>query len=67
MCIIFISYKDRSISSKLKSFTVMGGNIYSLGNADTYLSEFNFYADPDAAYIVLERLLPKVILVKVES
>ena len=37
MCIIFISYKDRSISSKLKSFTVMGGNIYSLGNADTYL------------------------------
>ena len=51
---------DPSIAQKLKSFTVMGGNIYSLGNADNYLAEYNFYLDPDAAFVALERLVPNV-------
>jgi len=51
---------DPTIAEKLKSFTVMGGNIYSFGNADRYLAEYNFYTDPDAAFVAIERLVPKV-------
>ncbi|XP_006819615.1 nucleoside hydrolase-like [Saccoglossus kowalevskii] len=43
---------DPGFTEKLKSLTVMGGNIYGRGNI-TLCGEFNFAMDPEAAYIVL--------------
>nr|XP_046238336.1 inosine-uridine preferring nucleoside hydrolase-like [Scatophagus argus] len=45
---------DPSISKKLKALYIMGGNIESRGNT-TVCGEFNFVADPEAAYVVLDR------------
>ncbi|XP_029301263.1 LOW QUALITY PROTEIN: inosine-uridine preferring nucleoside hydrolase-like [Cottoperca gobio] len=39
---------------KLKALYIMGGNTESRGNT-TVCGEFNFVADPEAAYIVLDR------------
>ncbi|XP_054479557.1 nucleoside hydrolase-like [Anoplopoma fimbria] len=43
-------------TKKLKALYIMGGNMESRGNT-TVCGEFNFVADPEAAYIVLERYL----------
>ncbi|XP_049904637.1 inosine-uridine preferring nucleoside hydrolase isoform X2 [Epinephelus moara] len=43
---------DPSLSSKLRGLYIMGGNTESRGNT-TVCGEFNFAADPEAAYIVL--------------
>ncbi|XP_071395333.1 inosine-uridine preferring nucleoside hydrolase isoform X2 [Centroberyx affinis] len=43
---------DPSLPSKLKGLYIMGGNTESRGNT-TVCAEFNFAADPEAAYIVL--------------
>ncbi|KAJ0062350.1 hypothetical protein NL108_010547 [Boleophthalmus pectinirostris] len=43
-----------SFHTKLKALFLMGGNINSRGNT-TVCGEFNFVADPEAAYIVLDR------------
>ncbi|XP_077393485.1 nucleoside hydrolase isoform X2 [Festucalex cinctus] len=43
---------DPSLPSKLRGLYIMGGNTESRGNA-TVCGEFNFAADPEAAYIVL--------------
>ncbi|KAM4730591.1 pyrimidine-specific ribonucleoside hydrolase RihA-like [Anableps anableps] len=43
---------DPSLPSKLKRLYIMGGNTESRGNT-TVCAEFNFAADPEAAYIVL--------------
>uniref|UniRef100_A0A3Q4BI40 Inosine/uridine-preferring nucleoside hydrolase domain-containing protein n=1 Tax=Mola mola TaxID=94237 RepID=A0A3Q4BI40_MOLML len=45
---------DPLISKKLKALYIMGGNIESRGNT-TVCGEFNFVADPEAAFIVLDR------------
>ncbi|XP_049579863.1 inosine-uridine preferring nucleoside hydrolase isoform X1 [Syngnathus scovelli] len=45
---------DPSLPKKLKALHIMGGNIESRGNTTT-CGEFNFVADTEAAYIVLER------------
>ncbi|XP_057686410.1 inosine-uridine preferring nucleoside hydrolase-like [Corythoichthys intestinalis] len=45
---------DPSLPKKLKALYIMGGNIDSRGNTTT-CGEFNFVADTEAAYIVLER------------
>ncbi|XP_072293831.1 inosine-uridine preferring nucleoside hydrolase-like isoform X2 [Eucyclogobius newberryi] len=45
---------DPSFPKKLKSLFLMGGNVDSRGNT-TICGEFNFVADPEAAYIVLDR------------
>ncbi|KAI4831847.1 hypothetical protein KUCAC02_001366 [Chaenocephalus aceratus] len=42
------------IPKKLKALYIMGGNTESRGNTTT-CGEFNFVADPEAAYIVLDR------------
>ncbi|MGH0161166.1 UNVERIFIED_CONTAM: hypothetical protein FKN15_040653 [Acipenser sinensis] len=44
---------DPSFPEKLKSLFIMGGNMESRGNT-TICGEFNFAADPEAAYIVLK-------------
>ncbi|XP_043854421.1 probable uridine nucleosidase 2 [Dromiciops gliroides] len=43
---------DPSFPKKIKNLFMMGGNMNSRGNTDP-CSEFNFAADPEAAYIVL--------------
>ncbi|XP_041662237.1 inosine-uridine preferring nucleoside hydrolase isoform X1 [Cheilinus undulatus] len=43
---------DPSLPSKLRGLYIMGGNTESRGNT-TVCAEFNFAADPEAAYIVL--------------
>uniref|UniRef100_A0A1A8QNG3 Inosine/uridine-preferring nucleoside hydrolase domain-containing protein n=2 Tax=Nothobranchius rachovii TaxID=451742 RepID=A0A1A8QNG3_9TELE len=43
---------DPSLPSKLRGLYIMGGNTESRGNS-TVCAEFNFAADPEAAYIVL--------------
>ncbi|KAM6934810.1 inosine-uridine preferring nucleoside hydrolase [Xenentodon cancila] len=43
---------DPSLPSKLRGLYIMGGNTESRGNV-TVCGEFNFTADPEAAYIVL--------------
>ncbi|XP_022625589.1 inosine-uridine preferring nucleoside hydrolase-like [Seriola dumerili] len=45
---------DPNFPKKLKALYLMGGNINSRGNT-TACGEFNFVADPEAAYIVLDR------------
>ncbi|RVE58243.1 hypothetical protein OJAV_G00207390 [Oryzias javanicus] len=44
---------DPSLPSKLRGLYIMGGNTESRGNT-TVCGEFNFTADPEAAYIVLK-------------
>ncbi|XP_038575348.1 probable uridine nucleosidase 2 isoform X2 [Micropterus salmoides] len=44
---------DPSLPKKLKALYIMGGNTESRGNT-TACGEFNFVADPEAAYIVLD-------------
>ncbi|XP_051840628.1 inosine-uridine preferring nucleoside hydrolase-like isoform X1 [Antechinus flavipes] len=43
---------DPMLPKKIKNMSIMGGNMYSRGNIDV-CAEFNFAADPEAAYIVL--------------
>ncbi|XP_028991562.1 inosine-uridine preferring nucleoside hydrolase [Betta splendens] len=43
---------DPTLPSKLRGLYIMGGNTESRGNT-TVCGEFNFVADPEAAYIVL--------------
>ncbi|XP_072470721.1 nucleoside hydrolase-like isoform X1 [Notamacropus eugenii] len=43
---------DPTFPKKIKNMSIMGGNMYSRGNIDI-CAEFNFAADPEAAYIVL--------------
>ncbi|XP_068612381.1 inosine-uridine preferring nucleoside hydrolase-like [Brachionichthys hirsutus] len=45
---------EPSFPEKLKALYIMGGNTESRGNT-TVCGEFNFVADPEAAYMVLER------------
>ncbi|XP_022085827.1 inosine-uridine preferring nucleoside hydrolase-like [Acanthaster planci] len=40
-------------SAKLKGVFIMGGNMHGRGNANP-CGEYNFYQDPEAAYIVLD-------------
>ncbi|XP_040913970.1 inosine-uridine preferring nucleoside hydrolase [Toxotes jaculatrix] len=47
---------DPSLPSKLRGLYIMGGNTESRGNT-TVCGEFNFAADPEAAYIVLNDYL----------
>ncbi|XP_077071404.1 inosine-uridine preferring nucleoside hydrolase isoform X2 [Siphateles boraxobius] len=47
---------DPSFPKKLKGLYIMGGNTDSRGNT-TVCGEFNFAADPEAAYIVLNEFI----------
>lgn len=50
-----------SLTSKIESIILMGGAIYCPGNKNR-VAEFNFFVDPDAAKIVLESKIPKVMI-----
>ena len=51
-CLISDGGKD--FSSKLSGLVIMGGNSEGIGNI-TICAEFNFHADPEAAFVVLQR------------
>lgn len=57
---------DPSLPSKFKRLVVMGGAHYAQGNAGNLPAEFNFYADPDAASVVLEQW-PMITLISWET
>lgn len=44
---------DHALPGKLRSLTIMGGNMNGIGNMHV-VGEFNFYADPEGAKIVLD-------------
>lgn len=58
------TYPD--FSAKIKEVWIMGGNFKGIGNI-TAQAEFNFYADPEAAFIVLENLKCKTYIVPWET
>lgn len=43
---------DPSLPAKFKQLVIMGGAIYSKGNAGSLTAEFNIHTDPEAAHIV---------------
>ena len=45
-----------------KGFYAMGGNFNAVGNA-SISGEFNFLADPEAAYVVLNKTSSPIVLV----
>lgn len=56
---------DPEFGNKLKSTTIMGGNINARGNYKT-AGEFNFSADPEAAHVVLQELGCHITIVTLE-
>ena len=50
---------DEELPSKIKEIFIMGGNVEGVGNCPeegfSACAEFNFGADPEAAYVVLDR------------
>ncbi|KAL5011833.1 hypothetical protein ScPMuIL_010384 [Solemya velum] len=46
---------DPEFGKRLKNCVIMGGNYHGKGNV-TVSAEFNFYADPEGAYVVLNQL-----------
>ncbi|KAJ8966093.1 hypothetical protein NQ317_008768 [Molorchus minor] len=57
-------YNDLCI--KIKDVWIMGGNNTAVGNI-TSAAEYNFYMDPEAAYIVLESLKCPIIILPWET
>ncbi|XP_055380636.1 nucleoside hydrolase-like [Condylostylus longicornis] len=53
-------------TDKVKSIFIMGGNIQAVGNA-TSSAEFNFYMDPEAAHIVLEKSKCPITILPLEA
>lgn len=52
---------DAGFSARVQGFYAMGGNFNAIGNATT-CAEFNFLADPEAAYVVLNLTTQPIIL-----
>lgn len=46
---------DPDFISKVRHVYVMGGSMEAIGNT-TSMAEFNFYADPESAHVVLKKL-----------
>ena len=61
-----ISDGGQDFSSKLKGLVIMGGNSEGIGNITT-CAEFNFHADPEAAFVVLQRCNSSIQLVTWET
>ncbi|XP_052803089.1 pyrimidine-specific ribonucleoside hydrolase RihA-like isoform X1 [Mya arenaria] len=57
---------DPGIGSRLKHCYIMGGNHHGKGNM-TVAAEFNFYFDPEAAYVVLNQLKAPITIVTWET
>lgn len=46
---------EPGLPSLLKRLVIMGGAVTSKGNAPNLTTEFNFYADPEAAFFVMDQ------------
>ncbi|XP_046557171.1 inosine-uridine preferring nucleoside hydrolase-like isoform X1 [Haliotis rubra] len=57
---------DPDLGKKLKEVFIMGGNTEARGNV-TVSSEFNFYVDPEAAYICLSAFKAPLTIIPWES
>ncbi|WAR30400.1 IUNH-like protein [Mya arenaria] len=57
---------DPGIGSRLKHCYIMGGNHHGKGNM-TVAAEFNFYFDPEAAYVVLNQPKAPITIVTWET
>jgi purine nucleosidase len=57
---------DPELPSKFKRLLIMGGAVHSRGNTENVSTEFNIYADPDAAYVVFDHW-PEVTVVSWEA
>lgn len=53
---------DPKFAHRIKGFYAMGGNFNAVGNA-SISGEFNFLADPEAAYVVLNKTPSPIVLV----
>ena len=53
---------DGGFSKRIRKYYAMGGNAEAIGNV-TITGEFNFWADPEAAYIFLQKVPSPVTLV----
>lgn len=53
--------KDKNLAKKIKSIIFMGGAITAPGNKNR-VAEFNFFIDPEAAKIVMESSIPKIMI-----
>lgn len=47
---------DPHFCTNVKSLHFMGGNMHAIGNTPTPTAEFNFYHDPEAAWIMLQSM-----------
>ena len=52
---------NKKLETKIKQLVIMGGAIDIAGNKSR-VAEFNFFVDPDAAKIVFESSIPKVLV-----
>lgn len=57
---------DPDLPQKFKQLVVMGGAINAHGNTSNFSAEFNAFADPEAAYVVLEAW-PELTLISWET
>lgn len=57
---------DSDFGSRIKDCYIMGGNHEGKGNMTTS-AEFNFYSDPEAAYVVLNQLKSPITIVTWET
>ncbi|KAL4225736.1 hypothetical protein ACF0H5_016425 [Mactra antiquata] len=57
---------DSKFGTRFKSCNIMGGNYQGVGNV-TPCGEFNFYFDPEAAYVVLNQLKCPITIVPWET
>ena len=53
---------DENFAHRVRQFYSMGGNFEAIGNA-SISAEFNFLADPEAAYVVLRNAAKPITLV----
>lgn len=54
-------------SELIKEIYVMGGNYKGIGNCKSECAEFNFFSDPEAAYVVLKNSKCKLTILPWEA
>ncbi|KAF5283388.1 hypothetical protein FQA39_LY04764 [Lamprigera yunnana] len=57
---------DGQLFNKVKECFIMGGNHQGVGN-ETSSGEYNFFFDPEAAYIVLKKIICPTTILPIES
>ncbi|XP_060573668.1 uncharacterized protein LOC132731491 isoform X4 [Ruditapes philippinarum] len=53
--------QDPDFGKKLRRISIMGGNTQATGRVSP-CAEFNFYSDPESAFIVLDRIQKKIMI-----